>query len=199
MKQLLIATNNHGKIEELRSLLARLPAAVLTPAEIGLSLAVVEDGATYAENAGKKARSFAGASGLASLADDTGLEVNALGGAPGLFSKRYAGRPDATDADRRAHLLLNLRDIPRPWLAVFRATIAVATPAGELRFAEGTCQGEVIPSERGSGGFGYDAIFMPAGAAKTIAEMTMVEKNLISHRARAVRQAWRFLPDMLRD
>src|ERR1700690_2423543 len=128
MNRLLIATNNRGKVEELRALLHDLPVELVTPLEINLELDVLEDGATYAENAGKKALAFAQASGLVSLADDSGLEVEALGGAPGLYSARYLSKPGATDADRRAYLLKNLGNKPRPWRARFRATIAIAVP-----------------------------------------------------------------------
>lgn len=197
MKTLLIATSNLGKIEELLALLADLPANVLTPEQLGIHLEIVEDGETYAANASKKALAHARAAGLTALADDTGLEVVALQGAPGLHSKRYAGRPDATDADRRAKLLAELRGVARPWQAAFRATIAVASPAGDVRLSDGACEGEIIPDERGSGGFGYDAIFLPRGETKTIAEMSLEEKNRISHRARAVRSARQHIIEML--
>src|ERR1700690_410418 len=128
MNELLIATNNRGKVEELQALLNDLPVRLVTPADIHLQHKVDEDGTTYAENAEKKALAFAKASGLVSLADDSGLEVEALDGAPGLYSARYLSRPGATDADRRAYLLRNLGNKPRPWRARFRATIAIAVP-----------------------------------------------------------------------
>src|SRR5688572_20749269 len=191
MKQLLIATNNKGKIKELQDLLKDPGIELITPAQINLDLDVVEDGQTYAENATKKAIAFAQASGLTSLADDSGLEVEALGGAPGLYSARY-GSTDGqkiSDAERRAILIQNLQDKPRPWTARFHATIAVAVPNSKTHLAEGFCEGKIIPEERGSGGFGYDPIFLLPELGKTMAELTLEEKNRLSHRARAVMNA----------
>ena len=193
MNRLLIATNNRGKVEELRALLHDLPMQLVTPLEINLELDVVEDGSTYAENAGKKALAFAQASGLVSLADDSGLEVEALGGAPGLYSARYLSKPGATDADRRAYLLKNLAGKLRPWPARFRATVAIAVPGQSLQSAEGDCRGEIIPEERGTGGFGYDPIFFIPELGRTMAELDMEEKNRLSHRARAIMNARPFL------
>lgn len=189
MNKLLIATNNKGKAEELQQLLKGAGIEFVTPVQIQLELDVKEDGATYKENAGKKAIAFAQASGLVSLADDSGLEVDALGGAPGLYSARYSPKPGAKDADRRAFLLQNLKDKPRPWMARFRAAIAIAKPSGEVEFAEGDCFGEIIPEERGAGGFGYDPIFLIPELGRTMAELEMDEKNRLSHRARAVMNA----------
>lgn len=189
MPKLLIATENQGKIHELQELLGGLGLELVMPRQLGLNLNVIEDGQTYEENAAKKARAFAAASGLISLADDSGLEVQALNGAPGLYSARYSPKPGATDADRRAYLLENLREQPRPWLAHFHATVAIATPDGELRFAEGNCYGEIIPEERGAGGFGYDPIFFIPNLGLTMAELGMEEKNRLSHRALAVQNA----------
>ena len=193
MNKLLIATNNRGKVEELRALLHDLPVQLVTPLEINLELDVLEDGSTYAENAGKKALAFAKASGLVSLADDSGLEVEALGGEPGLYSARYLPKPGATDADRRAYLLKNLGDKPRPWRARFRATVAIAVPGQRVQLTEGDCRGEIIPDERGAGGFGYDPIFFIPELGRTMAELDMEEKNRLSHRARAVMNARPFL------
>jgi XTP/dITP diphosphohydrolase len=202
MKRLLIATNNQGKVKELQDLLKDTGIELVTPAQIALDLEVVEDGQTYAENATKKAVAFAQTSGLISLADDSGLEVDALGGAPGLYSARY-GSPDGGavklfDAERRAFLVRNLQDKPRPWTARFHATIAVATPNGETHLAEGFCEGEIIPEERGTGGFGYDPIFLLAGLGKTMAELSMEEKNRLSHRAKAVMNAKGILDQLFR-
>ncbi len=183
--KLLIATNNQGKVVELQEILSDLPVELVTPAQIGLNLEVEEDGHTYAENASKKALAFARASGLISLADDSGLEVDALGGAPGLYSARYSPKPGAKDADRRAYLLENLQGQARPWRAHFHATIAIATPQEDLYFAEGDCPGEIIPGERGTGGFGYDPIFYLTELGKTMAELPSKEKNRLSHRGRA--------------
>jgi len=189
MKRLLLATNNKGKLRELRAILADLPLELVTPADINLHLDVKEDGETYAENAAKKALAFARASGLTALADDSGLEVDALNGAPGLYSARYSSKPGASDADRRAFLLQNLVGKPRPWTARFRATVALAGPEGGVQFAEGTCPGEIIPSERGTGGFGYDPIFLLPELGQTMAELPEETKNRLSHRARAAQAA----------
>ena len=189
MNKLLIATNNPGKMEEMHALLAGLRAELVTPDQAGIDLRVIEDGKTYAENAGKKAVAFARRSGLISLADDSGLEVDALRGAPGLYSARYLSKPGATDADRRLYLLKNLSKKPRPWLARFRAAVAIAVPHGSLQVVEGECPGQIIPDERGTGGFGYDPIFLIPELGRTMAELDMDEKNRISHRARAVTKA----------
>jgi XTP/dITP diphosphohydrolase len=189
MNRLLIATNNKGKVEELQDLLKGTGIALVTPSQIHLELEVKEDGSTYVENAAKKALAFAQASGLISLADDSGLEVDALDGAPGLRSARYSPKPGANDGDRRAFLLQNLKDKPRPWAAHFHATIAIAKPTSEVEFAEGNCFGEIIPEERGAGGFGYDPIFLLTELGRTMAELEMDEKNRVSHRARAVMNA----------
>ena len=186
MKKLLIATNNKGKLEEIRDLLTDINVELVTPADIKLKLEVIEDGKTYAENAVKKAVAFARASRLISLADDSGLEVDALDGAPGLYSARYLAKPEAADADRRAYLLQNLQSKPRPWTAHFHATIAIAGPDNPAQFAEGQCYGEIIPEERGTGGFGYDPIFLFSELGRTMAELNMDEKNRLSHRARAI-------------
>ena len=209
MNKLLIATNNKGKVKELQELLKDTGLDVVTPTQINLQLDVIEDGNTYAENATKKAIAFAKASGTISLADDSGLEVDALDGAPGLYSARYSPKPNATDADRRAFLLRNLKDKPRPWTAHFHATIAIATPdklrsptdllselqeqTPTIQIFEGICEGKIIPEERGTGGFGYDPIFLLSELGKTMAELSMDEKNRLSHRARAVMKAKPFL------
>jgi XTP/dITP diphosphohydrolase len=189
MNKLLIATNNKGKIIEFQELLAGSGIEFVTPAEIGLKLQVDENGSDYRENAAKKALAFVQACGLISLADDSGLEVDTLDGAPGLYSARYSSKPGANDKDRRLFLLQNLKDKPRPWTAHFHATIAIAKPTGDLEFAEGNCYGEIIPEERGTGGFGYDPIFLLTDIGKTMAELEMEEKNRLSHRARAVMAA----------
>jgi len=186
MNKLLIATNNKGKVKELQDLLKGTDFELVTPADINLSLEVEEDGTTYAENAAKKARAFAHASGLISLADDSGLEVDALDGAPGLYSARYHPKPSANDADRRAYMIENLKDKPRPWTAHFHATIAIAPPDQDVYIVEGNCYGEIIPEERGTGGFGYDPIFLFPELGRTMAELEMEEKNRLSHRAKAV-------------
>jgi len=206
MPRLLIATENQGKRRELQQLLDGLPLTLVIPSELGLDLKVEETGSSYAENAALKAVAYAEASGLTALADDSGLEVDALDGAPGLYSARYGplrtegvGGGLRSDAERRAYLLQNLRGKPRPWTARFLATVAIATPAGGLKFADGICPGEIIPEERGTGGFGYDPIFLLEGNIQTMAELDDEEKNRLSHRGRAVRAAISILREMLGD
>jgi XTP/dITP diphosphohydrolase len=189
MPDLLIATNNKGKVAEIKALLVSLDLALHTPSDLGLRLEVTEDGQTYAKNATLKALAFARASGMVALGDDSGLEVDALNGQPGLHSHRFCPIPDATDADRRAYLLERLRGKPHPWTARFRATVAIATPEGAVKLATGQCEGEIIPKERGSNGFGYDPIFFIPELEYTMAELSMDEKNRLSHRARAVQNA----------
>ena len=191
MHKLLIATNNQGKLKEFQELLTDLNIELITPSQIQIDLDVIEDGLTYAENATKKAIAFAQPSGLISLADDSGLEVDALDGAPGLYSARY-GSPDGgklSDSERRKFLISKLKNFPHPWTARFRATVAIAKPNGTLQLTEGICEGEIIPEERGTGGFGYDPIFLLPELGKTMAELSMDEKNRLSHRARAVIKA----------
>jgi len=196
MSKLLLATNNRGKLVEIQALLKalNLNASLVTPEQIGLHLKVEEDGATYAENAARKAVAFAQASGLLTLADDSGLEVDALGGLPGIHSARFAPQLGATDADRRLYLLKRLQGQPHPWTARFRCTVALLYPNGrtwesKIHYAEGICPGEIIPEERGKNGFGYDPVFLLPELGRTMAELPMVEKNRISHRARAIRAA----------
>lgn len=189
MSKLLIATSNRGKLEEIQALFAGLPVTLVTPADLGLKLHVEENGATYAENAALKALAYAQASGLPTLADDSGLEVEALEGAPGLYSARYMPKKGATDADRRAYLLANLQGLPRPWVARFICVVALTQPGGDPVFYEGICPGEIIPEERGTNGFGYDPIFHVENTGLTMAELPMAEKNTLSHRARAVMAA----------
>jgi XTP/dITP diphosphohydrolase len=197
MTTLLIASSNPGKLREIRAILGSFPVELVLPAQIGLHLDVVEDGVNYAENAILKARAYAKASGLIALGDDSGLEVYALGGQPGLYSARYAPWPNATDADRRRYLLQNLQGKPRPWEAHFHCTVAIATPEGEVYTADGDCPGEVIPEERGTGGFGYDPIFLLPDRGLTMAELPEVDKNAISHRARAIQAAVPILERLL--
>jgi XTP/dITP diphosphohydrolase len=199
MQKLLIATGNRGKVRELQTLLAGLDVQLLIPKDIGLDLKVDEDGQNYRENAGKKALAYTRASGLISLADDSGLEVDALNGAPGLHSARYSPLPEATDADRRAYMLKNLNGKPRPWTAHFHATVAIGLPEDKVLFADGDCYGEIIPEERGDNGFGYDPIFLIPSSDRTMAELSMDQKNRLSHRALAVKNALPLLQKVLAD
>ena len=194
---LLLATTNKGKQGELRALLADLSCDCITPGELGLTLDVPETGSTYAENASIKAAAYLAASGLMVVADDTGLEVEALDGAPGVWSARFSELPHATDADRRAKLLRTLEGKPRPWLARFQCVVAVALPGKDIRLFQGFVEGEIIDEERGEHGFGYDRLFWIPAAGKTMAELDLVEKNQYSHRAAAIRKAKSFLMDNL--
>jgi XTP/dITP diphosphohydrolase len=189
VNNLLIASNNKGKTDEIKALLSDLSINLLTPADFGIVLEVAEDGQTYAENASKKAAAFAHASGMIALGDDSGLEVDALGGQPGLHSHRFCSIPNASDADRRKYLLERLGSHARPWTARFRATVAIVLPTGESYLATGQCEGEIIPDERGANGFGYDPIFFIPELGHTMAELEMKEKNRLSHRARAIQNA----------
>ncbi len=141
MHSLLLATNNKGKVAEIKALLDGTGITLLTPAELGLVLEIPEDGQTYAENASKKAGAFSQASGMIALSDDSGLEVDALDGQPGLHSHRFSPLPEATDADRRKYLLEKLQGLRRPWTAHFRATVAVALPSGEVRLGDRSVRG----------------------------------------------------------
>jgi XTP/dITP diphosphohydrolase len=189
MNRLLLATRNPGKLIEMQDLLQGLPLELILPESILPDLEVVEDGSDYAENAARKALAYQHGSGMVVLADDSGLEVDALGGAPGLHSARYSPIPGAKDADRRALLLSNLEPHPRPWKAHFHCTVAIATIEGGLFHTEGNCPGEIIPNERGTNGFGYDPIFLLASSNHTMAELSTAEKNNLSHRALAVQAA----------
>jgi XTP/dITP diphosphohydrolase len=186
MTKLLLGTENPGKIREINSLLQEVKADLVIPGDLGLALHVEESGQTYAENASRKALIYSKASGLLTLADDSGLEVDALNGAPGLYSARYSPKTGATDKDRRDYLLKQLRGFSRPWLARFHCTVVLAAPEGVIHVADGVCQGEIIPDERGESGFGYDPIFLVENMERTMAELSMAEKNQISHRGKAI-------------
>ncbi len=198
MIKLLLASQNAGKLREFQAILHDLPIQLVTPDDIEIILDIDETGSTYAENAALKSKAYAAVCGLDTLADDSGLEVDALQGAPGLYSARYAPIPNATDADRRAYLLKNLLPHPRPWTARFRATVAITIAGAETCFADGVCEGEIIPEERGDGGFGYDPIFYIPEKGCTMAELDEDEKNRISHRGRALENAKEILLDLAR-
>jgi len=194
--KILIGTNNAHKAQEIRDMLPE--HEIVRPKDIGLELEVEENGKTFEENAKIKARAFAEASGLVTLADDSGLEVDCLKGKPGIYSARYCPKPGATDADRRQYLLENIqkKGAQRPWKARFRCEIAVVFPGrNKTLLASGTCEGEIIPEERGSNGFGYDPIFYKPELSKTLAELTEDEKNAISHRGNAIKKVAPYLKD----
>jgi len=197
MQKLMIATNNPGKVKEYRALLARPELELVTPADIGLELEAAETGDSYAQNAAIKAQAFWGACGMLTLADDSGLEVDALDGAPGLHSARFVSRIGANDADRREKLVSALQGKMRPWRARFRCVIALVGAPGVASFAEGICEGEIIPSQRGDNGFGYDPVFLLPEIGKTMAELSLDEKNRLSHRARAVQAAFPLIEQFL--
>lgn len=197
MKTILLASNNSGKLRELQALLGDLGVEILTPAMIGLALDVAETGDTYAANATLKAVAFGERSGLLTLADDSGIEVDALKGAPGVYAARYAG-PGASDADRRAKMLGALQAVPAPRTARFRAVVVVRDPEGRLNAFEGVCEGEIAFEERGTNGFGYDPIFFMPEHHATMAELPEEVKNRISHRGRAVAAARPYLESLVR-
>jgi XTP/dITP diphosphohydrolase len=199
MSKILVATHNVGKQKEIWALLNEISTQLIAPDHLNLDLAVEETGSTYAENAALKALAYAKASGLITLADDSGLEVDALDGLPGLHSARFAPWTGASDADRRSLLLERLQSKAPPWTARFRCIVAVASPSGETQFAQGTCPGVIISEERGHKGFGYDPIFLLPELGKTMAELDMQEKNRLSHRGRAVRAAYPILLEMLKN
>ena len=198
MIRLLLATNNRGKLHELLPLFGDLPLHLVTPHALGLRLEVAETGTTYVENARLKAAVFAQASGLLTLADDSGLEVDALGGAPGVYSARYAGE-GASDAERRARLIHVLRVVSAPRLARFRCVMAIAQPGGAMHCFEGVCEGEILLEERGTHGFGYDPLFFLPDHGCTMAELPSAVKNQVSHRARAAQAARPFLHQLATD
>jgi XTP/dITP diphosphohydrolase len=176
MKKLVFATTNEGKLSELRAL---LPDFEIVP---GPKLEVDEDQPTFAGNAEKKAKAYLAATGIASLADDSGLCVDALDGRPGVLSARYG----KDDAERIGKLLAELGDNPRRF-ARFVCSLCLARPDGTLERAEGTCEGLIMREPRGTNGFGYDPIFMVTDKGKSMAELTLHEKALVSHRGRAMR------------
>jgi XTP/dITP diphosphohydrolase len=186
-RRLLLGTRNPGKVKEITTILEDSGWTFSSLQEFAAVGPAAEDGVTYAENAIAKARFYAAATGLLALADDSGLEVAALGGAPGVYSARYAGE-GASDADRRALLLAELiRVDARDRRARFVASVAIAHPNGEvLNLSEGICEGTITFEPRGNSGFGYDPLFVPDGYYQTFAELSDEVKNRISHRARAL-------------
>ena len=200
MTRLCIATGNMGKQVEFRELLADWAGELVFPQELGLRLDVDEVGDSYAEIAALKARAYTAASGLPCLADDSGLEVDALDGAPGLYTARYAG-PGASNADRWAKLLGALAETPEGQRdARFRCAVALVRPGSTLaETVEGTCEGQITFGPRGTEGFGYDPIFFVSEYGCTMAELPAAIKNQISHRARAVQAARPLLDALLRS
>ncbi len=189
MHKLLIATHNAGKIREYQTLLADLPLEVISLAEAGVDWDVEETGRTFTENAILKASTYARATDLWTWADDSGLEVDALNGAPGVYSARYAGS-GASDRDRYLKLIRELQalgSVDRS--ARFRCVVAICLPNGETLTTEGAVEGRIIDAPRGSHGFGYDPVFLLPGEGVTMAELDQEAKNRISHRGQAARAA----------
>jgi XTP/dITP diphosphohydrolase len=192
--ELLVATNNKGKVRELSQLLSDFPLSLRLLEEFPAIEEAEETGATFAENATIKALHYSTRAGLLTLSDDSGLAVDALGGAPGVYSARYAGR-EATYAERMSKLLGELEatgDAARR--ARFVCVIAVADPsAATLRTFEGTCEGRLARAPRGTGGFGYDPLFIPDGHTQTFGELPAEVKHTLSHRARALQKAVHYI------
>ena len=197
MPRLLIATTNQGKIAEYCFLFKGLPFELVSPVDLGISGEVEEGHDSMEENARHKAVFYSRSSGLITVADDSGLEVDALGGEPGIHSARYAGE-GASDKDRIVYLLSKLGGIP--WeerTARFRCVIAMAIPEGIPEVCEGECEGIIAFEAKGENGFGYDPIFYLPEFDKTMAELTLETKNRISHRARAAEKAYRVLKEFV--
>ena len=186
----IVATNNSGKLREIRAILSKLGVDAVSPDEAGLDIDVEETGSTFRENATLKARAACGISGMPSIADDSGLAVEALGGAPGVYSARYGGC--LSDGERCGLLLHNMKNMEQR-AAKFVCNIMCVFPDGRTVFAEGECDGEIAGAPRGSGGFGYDPIFVARGMERTMAELTENEKNEISHRGKALKMLYREL------
>lgn len=197
MRKLLIATHNQGKVREYRELVRDLPLEVTYLDAEGITREVEETGSTMEENARLKANEYARLSGLWTWADDSGLEVDALAGAPGVYSARYAGH-NATDADRYRKLLDALTGVP--WerrTARFRCSVALATPGGDIRVAESVCEGIIAFGPAGTHGFGYDPVFYMPEHNATMAQLPSETKNQVSHRARASQTALGLLEEMI--
>lgn len=187
MKQIIVlATRNEGKVRELREMLKDFPVDLRSLNDFGPIPEAVEDGASFDENAYKKALFTAKVLGLPAIADDSGLVVAALDGAPGVYSARYAGEK-ASDAGNIEKLLAEMGD-QNDRRAAFECVISVAVPSGPALTYEGRCEGEITQEPKGQGGFGYDPVFYSPELGKTFAESTMAEKNRVSHRGRALAQ-----------
>ena len=194
MRTLLIATRNRGKLKEIKTLLDNLPVKIIDLSQYPSIETVEESGGTFTDNATLKASGYARQAGVLTLADDSGLMVDALDGAPGVHSARYAGE-GASDGERTAKLLRDLADVPQGQrTARFISVIAIAQNDGKIvNVSLGECEGQISAEPLGAGGFGYDSIFIPGGSTLTFAQMESAEKDRISHRARALSKAAAFL------
>ncbi len=187
-EKLLLGSNNPKKRNELQEILGGLGFLIVTPGEAAIDTEPVEDGDTFLENATKKALFYAGHSGLLTLADDSGLAVDALGGLPGVRSSRYAG-DEATDDDNCSKLLEAMKEVPDPErTAEFRCTVVVADGEGVRAAATGKCRGMILKTKTGAGGFGYDPVFYYPPLKKSFAELPQEVKNQVSHRAAALQR-----------
>ncbi len=196
--KLLFATRNQGKFREVKYLCEQAGWAAISLNDIGLDLSVKEDGATFAANAYKKARAAFELTKMWVLGEDSGLEVDALGGQPGIMSARFGGE-GATDLERNQRLLEMIIAVPyEKRTARFRCVMCLINPQGEEKFFEGVCEGKIAHTIRGITGFGYDPIFIPEGYGFTFAELEWAVKNEISHRARALRQVIEYLKSINR-
>jgi XTP/dITP diphosphohydrolase len=196
--RVVLATRNLGKVGEIAAILAGLPIELLTLGDFPEVEAAVEDGLTFEENAGKKAMQVWRQTGLTSIADDSGLEVEALGGRPGIFSARFAGEEASHEANNRKLLGL-LRDVPSGERgARFVCVAALVTPQGGLSLSRGALEGVIGDAPKGAGGFGYDPVFYLPGYGKTVAELSEDLKNTMSHRAKAFAEVRRLLERLLR-
>jgi XTP/dITP diphosphohydrolase len=195
--ELLVATGNAGKLREIRLLLAELPLTLVMLADLPGIEVVAENGTTFAENAALKASGYSRQVGTLTLADDSGLEIRALNGAPGVFSARYLGEA-ATDHERISAVLAQLEDVrDEERTARFVCAVAIADRSGTIIYeTEATCNGRIARASRGSGGFGYDPIFIPDGFEQSFAELPAETKNRLSHRGRALVAASKFLASL---
>ena len=184
--KVVLASHNKKKMVEMKTILSAMGVEVLSQADVGVDLEPEETGTTFAENAAIKAQAVMEATGLPAIADDSGLEVDALGGAPGVHSARYTGRHDDTDAARNELLLHNLGD-RTDRTARFVSCICCTFPNGDVLRARGTCEGSILFAPRGENGFGYDPLFLPEGYDCSMAELRPEEKNAISHRGNALK------------
>lgn len=195
MRALLLATTNRHKLAEFRAIFSDLPFTILSLTDIQLDIDVDETGTTFRENAELKALTYARASGMLTLSEDSGFEVDALGGAPGVYSARFMG-VDTPYEERFRAILSQLQNVPlEQRSARFHAVISIAEPSGYVRSVEGVIEGVVADKPRGENGFGYDPIFLVPELGKTTAELAPEEKNRISHRGRAARLARVLLED----
>ncbi len=195
--ELLVATRNRNKVREIEALLADTALKVRSYRDFPTAPEVPETGQTFADNATAKAVTLAAYTGLLTIADDSGLEVDALDGRPGVMSARYAG-PNATDAENNEKLLAELEGVAEPQrTARFRCAIAIATPEGLIDVVEGACEGRIAAEPRGNEGFGYDPVFVKDDMVKTFAELPLEIKNRVSHRGRALERALMVLEDYL--